>query len=38
MSAPANSTDEAVVFLHTGGGPSLFPFGTALLESADPDS
>ncbi len=24
--------DEAVVFLHTGGGPSLFAFGTALLE------
>jgi D-cysteine desulfhydrase family pyridoxal phosphate-dependent enzyme len=23
--------DEAVVFLHTGGGPSLFPFGTILL-------
>lgn len=23
--------DQAVVFLHTGGGPSLFPFGTALL-------
>lgn len=23
--------NEAVVFLHTGGGPSLFPFGTALL-------
>ena len=25
------SPDEAIVFLHTGGGPSLFPFGTALL-------
>jgi D-cysteine desulfhydrase family pyridoxal phosphate-dependent enzyme len=23
--------DGAVIFLHTGGGPSLFPFGTALL-------
>jgi 1-aminocyclopropane-1-carboxylate deaminase/D-cysteine desulfhydrase-like pyridoxal-dependent ACC family enzyme len=23
--------DDAVVFLHTGGGPSLFSFGTALL-------
>lgn len=27
--------DEAVVFLHTGGGPSLFAFGTDLLESGD---
>jgi D-cysteine desulfhydrase family pyridoxal phosphate-dependent enzyme len=25
--------DDAVVFLHTGGGPSLFAFGTSLLES-----
>jgi 1-aminocyclopropane-1-carboxylate deaminase/D-cysteine desulfhydrase-like pyridoxal-dependent ACC family enzyme len=23
--------DDAVIFLHTGGGPSLFPFETALL-------
>jgi D-cysteine desulfhydrase/L-cysteate sulfo-lyase len=23
--------DDAVIFLHTGGGPSLFPFGTSLL-------
>ena len=29
--AGAFASDEAVVFLHTGGGPSLFPFGTALL-------
>lgn len=27
----AIAPDEAVVFLHTGGGPSLFSFGTALL-------
>jgi D-cysteine desulfhydrase family pyridoxal phosphate-dependent enzyme len=25
------SPDDAILFLHTGGGPSLFPFGTALL-------
>lgn len=24
--------DEAIIFLHTGGGPSLFPWGSALLE------
>jgi 1-aminocyclopropane-1-carboxylate deaminase/D-cysteine desulfhydrase-like pyridoxal-dependent ACC family enzyme len=29
--AGAMRADEAVIFLHTGGGPSLFPFGTALL-------
>ena len=28
--------DDAVIFLHTGGGPSLFPFGETLLESANP--
>jgi D-cysteine desulfhydrase family pyridoxal phosphate-dependent enzyme len=26
--------DDAVVFLHTGGGPSLFPFGTRLLPAS----
>jgi D-cysteine desulfhydrase family pyridoxal phosphate-dependent enzyme len=29
--AGAFDPEQAVVFLHTGGGPSLFPFGTALL-------
>jgi D-cysteine desulfhydrase family pyridoxal phosphate-dependent enzyme len=27
----SRTKDESVIFLHTGGGPSLFPFGTALL-------
>jgi 1-aminocyclopropane-1-carboxylate deaminase/D-cysteine desulfhydrase-like pyridoxal-dependent ACC family enzyme len=29
--AGALDPEQAVVFLHTGGGPSLFPFGAALL-------
>jgi len=27
----ALTNEESVIFLHTGGGPSLFPFGTSLL-------
>jgi D-cysteine desulfhydrase family pyridoxal phosphate-dependent enzyme len=29
--------DQAVVFLHTGGGPSIFPFGKILLGRGDPN-
>ena len=32
--AGAFNTNDAIVFLHTGGGPSLFPWGEALLEPA----
>jgi D-cysteine desulfhydrase family pyridoxal phosphate-dependent enzyme len=32
--AGALDPDEAIIFLHTGGGPSVFPFGTALLGNA----
>ena len=33
--AGAYSPDEAIVFLHTGGGPSLFAHGSALLDHHD---
>ncbi len=33
--AGAIDPHDAVVFLHTGGGPSLFPWGQALLEPVD---
>lgn len=34
IAAEMYGPDDAVIFLHTGGGPSIFPFGAALLAHA----